>query len=177
MQHILEMTVSPVYTGRVARRLRLLKLLRTALAACLAMSWIYGIAVAVAFLEDFDGSASHWLLFFVMFTIPATALLVMACLALRRFNREYDYLLQDDLLEIFVSNGNNRRKLLTQINCRSIVTFSPVSQAGSHHGRTIRAVAGAAKAWALDVRHDGQTVRVLLQPNEAFCKQLKTYVK
>ena len=177
MQTVLEMTASPVYTGRAARRLRLLKLLRLALAVCLIMSWIYGIAVTVAFLQEFDGRATQWLLFFAMFTIPATALLIMVCLALHRFNREYDYLLQDDLLEIFVSNGHNRRKLLTQINCHSIVAFAPAAQAKTHTGRILRAIAGSAEVWALDVRHEGQTVRVLLQPNDAFCKQLKTYVK
>ncbi len=81
MQYILEMTVSPVYTGPAVRRLRLLRLLRIALVVCLVMSWIYGIAVTVA--------------------------------------------------------------------------FAPVSQADPH---------------------PGQTVRVLLQPNEAFCERLKAYV-
>lgn len=177
MQTVLEMTASPAYTGRAVRRLRLLKLLRVALAACLIMSWIYGIAVTVAFLQEFDGRATQWLLFFSMFTIPATALLVMVCLALHRFNREYDYLLQDDLLEIFISNGHNRRKLLTQINCHSIVAFAPIAQAKPHPGRSIRAVAGSAQAWALDVRHEGRIVRVLLQPDEIFRRKLAAYVK
>ena len=175
MQTVLEMTASPVYTGRAVRRLRLLKLLRVALAACLIMSWIYGIAVTVAFLQEFDGRATQWLLFFSMFT--ATALLVMVCLALRRLTGEFDYFLDADTLAIYTYYGSGKRKLLTQINCHSIVAFAPIAHAKPHTGRSIRAVAGSAQAWALDVRHEGRIVRVLLQPNEAFCKQLKTYVK
>lgn len=177
MQTVLEMTAGPAYTGRAARRLRLLKLLRLALTVCLIMSWIYGIAVTVAFLQEFDGRATQWLLFFSMFTIPATALLVMVCLALRRLTGEFDYFLDADTLAIYTYHGGGKRKLLTQINCHSIVAFAPIAQAKPHTGRSIRAVAGSGQAWALDVRHEGQIVRVLLQPNEAFCKQLKTYLK
>ena len=177
MQQILEMTVSPVYTGRAAGRLRLLKLLRLALTVCLIASWIYGIAVTVAFLQEFDGRATQWLLFFIMFTIPATALLAMVWLALRRLTGEFDYCLDADALEIYTYHRGGKRKLLARINCRSIVFFGPLQHAPSHQGRTIRAAAGSGKVWALDVRHEGQTVRVLLQPNEAFCNRLQTYVK
>jgi ABC-type proline/glycine betaine transport system permease subunit len=177
MQQVLEMSASPVYTGRAQRRLRLLKLLHLALIASLILSWTYGIAVTVAFLQEYDGRATQWLLFFVMFTIPATALLIMVHLALRRLNRAYDYCLDSDTLEVYTYCGGAKRKLVTMVNCHSIVAFAPVSQADPHSGRTIRTVAGSNEVWALDVRHEGQIVRLLLQPNEAFQKQLKTYVK
>ena len=177
MQQVLEMTACPVYTGRAQRRLRLLKLLHLTLTACLVLSWTYAIAVTVAFLQEFDGRATQWLLFFIMFTIPASTLLVMVHLALRRLNRAYDYCLESDALEIYTYSGGGKRKLVALVNCHSMTAFTPLSQAERHDGRTIRAVAGTAEVWALDVRHEGQTVRVLLQPNEAFCKQLKTYVK
>lgn len=177
MQTVLEMTASPTYTGRAERRLRLLKLLRLALAVCLSMSWIYGIAVTVAFLQEFDGRATQWLLFFTMFTIPATVLLVMVCLALRRLTGEFDYFLDADTLAIYTYYGSGKRKLLTQINCHSIVAFAPIAQAKPHTGRSIRAVAGSGQVWAMDVRHEGQIVRVLLQPNEIFRRKLAAYVK
>ena len=177
MQQVLEMTASPVYTGRAQRRLRLLKLLHLALTACLILSWTYAIAVTVAFLQEYDGRATQWLLFFIMFTIPATALLIMVHLALRRLNRAYDYCIDSDTLEVYTYSGGEKRKLVTLVNCHSMTAVSPLSQADHHDGRTIRAVAGAAEVWALDVRHEGQIVRLLLQPNEAFQKQLKTYVK
>ena len=171
------MTVSPVFTGRAAGRLRLLKLLRLALVACLILSWTYAIAVTVAFLQEFDGRATQWLLFFIMFTIPASALLVMVHLALRRFSRAFDYFLDADTLEIYTYHGGAKRKLLTQINCHSIVAFAPIAQAKPHTGRPIRAVAGSGQVWAMDVRHEGQIVRVLLQPNEIFRRKLAAYVK
>lgn len=177
MQTILEMTVSPVYTRRADRRLQLLKLLRIVLSAVLISSWIYGIFIAAAFLQQTDGKATQWLLFFVIFTIPATVLLILVWRALRRFYREYDYLLQDHCLEIYVSVNPGHRKLLTQINCHAIVAFAPLSQASKHDGPIIRAIVGSAEVWALDVRHEGQTVRVLLQPNEAFCHRLKSHLK
>lgn len=175
MDRHMEMTVSACYNGESARRLRLLKLLRIALVICLFMAWTYGIAVAAAFLQETSGAATIWILQFVMYTIPATILLALVWIALRRLTRSYDYCLSDDQLEIWDSRGENSRRLMLQINCFSIASFSPEEDAPIHQGREMRAVVSKNDRWALDVRHEGQTVRVWLQPNEELVRILKSY--
>lgn len=174
---IMEMTLSPSYTLNAVRRLRLLKLLRIVLLGCLVLSWTYGISVAAALIQQASGAATHWILFFVIFTIPATALLILVHLALVRLTREYDYCLTDDILEVYVSNGKNKRKLLLQINCFTITAFLPASEAAAPEGKVMRAILGKNDLWALDFRDEERKIRVLLQPNEVFCRKLTAYTK
>lgn len=177
MNDILEMTISPSYTAQGAQRLRLLKLLRVALAVCLILSWIYGISVAVALLQQADGTATQWILFFGIFTIPATALLILVHRALARLTREYDYCLEEDVLEIHASNGKSKRKLLLRVNCFTVTAFVPLSTAAEGRFKVIRAALGQNDLWALDFRDEEQKVRVLLQPNEDFRKRLMSYTR
>lgn len=177
METILEMTVGLRHHPGVARRIRLLKLLRIALIICLFMSWTYAIAVAAAFYLEGSGAATLWILQYVIYTIPATALLAVSWIGVRRLSRSYDYALEADSLEIWDGASANRRKLVAEVNCFSIASLEPEDEAPSHQGRTIRATVGKQNVWALDVRHEGLTVRVWFQPNEAFVRKLKTYVK
>ena len=177
MEEKLEMILSPCYNEQNARRIRLLKLLRIALVICLFMAWTYGIAVAAAFARESSGAATLWMMEFVIFTIPATVLLILVWIALIRLNRVYEYILWNDRLELWSCRGDRHRKLLAEIQCRSLAAFAPVDEAEEHHGRVIRAVVDPHDHWALDVRHEGQTVRVLLQPNPEFIRRLKQYEK
>lgn len=177
MNDILEMTVSPSYTAQGARRLRLLKLLRVALAVCLILSWIYGVSVAAAFIQRSDGTATQWILFFGIFTIPATLLLILVHRALTRLTREYDYCLEEDILEIHASNGKSKRKLLLRVNCFTVTAFAPLSNAAEGRFKVIRAALGQNDIWALDFRDEEQRVRVLLQPNENLRKRLASYTR
>lgn len=177
MEDLLELTVCVCYDTVGIRRMRLLKLLRIALIGCLFMAWTYGIAVAAAFVQEGSGAATLWMLEFVIFTVPATVLLLCVWIALRRLTRSYDYCIRGDQLEIWDSRGNVRRKLVAEINCCSIAGFAPVSRADGHSGRVIRATVNKKDIWALDVRHDGWIVRVLLQPDAEFVRRLNTYLR
>ena len=177
MDECIEMTVSACYNGEGVRRIRLLKLLRITLVICLFMAWTYGMAVAAAFVQEGSGAATLWMMQFVIYTIPATVLLILVWIVLHRLSRTYDYCLQDDKLEIWDSKGEKTRKLVAQINCFSIAAMSPEASAASYQGRMIQAAVSKNDRWALDVRHEGQIVRVLLQPNEALAQKLKSYVQ
>lgn len=176
MDELLEMTVTACYNQKSAQRIRMLKLLRIALLICLFMAWTYGIAVAAAFVQEESGAATLWMLQFVMFTIPATVVLILAWVALNKLSRVYDYCMEGDCLEIWNSKGS-RRKLVVQINCCSMTAFSPEETAPAHTGRVISAAVSMCDRWVLDVRHEGFIVRVLLQPNEEFIQRLKKYVR
>ena len=176
MDKTLEITVSACYNQSSTRRIRLLKLLRIALAACLFMAWTYGIAVAAAFLQEGNGAATLWMLEFVIFTIPATVLLILVCIALWKLTRVYEYCLEDDTLEIW-NSGANRRKLVAQINCFSIASLAPEASAPHHVGRVIHAEVNRQHRLALDVRHEGSIVRVWLQPNAVLTERLEKYIK
>ena len=87
---VFEMSVSVSYDARGTRRIRLLKLLRMAMIVCLFMAWSYAIAVAAAFVQEGSGAATLWLMQFVIYTIPATAVLICAWIALGKLNRAFD---------------------------------------------------------------------------------------
>ena len=176
MDKTLEITVSASYNRSSARRIRLLKLLRIALAACLFMSWTYGIAVAAAFVQEGSGAATLWMLQFVIFTIPATVFLILVCIALGKLTRVYEYCLEGDTLEIW-NSGANRRKLVAQINCFSIVSLAAEADAPDHVGRVIHAEVSKHHRCALDVRHDGQIVRIWLHPDDSLLHCLKKYTQ
>ena len=175
MENLVEMTVCACYNQRGMQRIKRLKLLRIALVICLFMAWTYGVAIAASFVQEGSGAATFWMLQFAAYTIPATALLLLVWIGLRRLTRSYDYCLREDQLEIWT--GDVKRKLVVQINCFSIAAFYPAEEAPSHSGREINAVVSKYDRWALDVRHDGSIVRVWLQPNEEFARRLKSYVQ
>ena len=166
------MTVSGNYGGETLRRIRLLKWIRIILVMGLAMTWTYGIAVAAAFVTDLSGAATQWLLFFAMFTMPATVLLILVWKAISRLTLEFDYVLTDDVLEICSSTNGNRRKQLVCVNCARITAFGPVDQMPGFRGRTIRAARSKANLYALDVAGESQNFRILMQPNAVFIQRL-----
>ena len=102
---VYEMSVSVSYDARGTRRIRLLKLLRMAMIVCLFMAWSYAIAVAAAFVQEGSGAATLWLMQFVIYTIPATAVLICAWIALSKLNRAFDYCLAEDQLEIWAERS------------------------------------------------------------------------
>ena len=177
MDEMMEMTVSACYNGESARRLRLLKLLRIALILCLFMAWTYGVAIAAALVQEESGAATVWMLQFAMYTVPATVLLILVWIALHRLTRSFDYCLSGDQLEIWDSRGEKNRRLLVQINCFSIVAFAPEETAAACRGAVVQATVSKYDRWALDVRHEGQTVRVWMQPNGELAERLKGYVR
>ena len=95
MEEHIEMTVSACYNQSGMRRIKLLKRLRIALVICLFMAWTYGVSIAAALISEGSGVATRWMLEFVMFTIPATALLILVWAALSRLSRVFDYMLQE----------------------------------------------------------------------------------
>lgn len=177
MQDVLEMTVSTNYNSQTQRRIRMLKKIRIFLIVGLTMAWIYGISVTVALLTDLNGAATQWLLFFAMFTLPATVLLVLIWRAITRFEREFDYFLTEEGLEICVSINGNRSKRLLWIKRSSMLRFGPLDAMPDAPGRVIRATCGSDPVWALDTVEDGFYQRILLQPNEAFRSQLSKFAK
>ena len=176
MNETLEITVCSCYDKNGDRKIRMLRLLRIALIVCLFMSWTYAIAVAAAFVQEGSGAATLWMLQFVIFTIPATAVLVAVCLALGRLNRSFDYRLESDRLEIWNSKLDCR-KLVVSVNCFSIAALAPETEAGEHHGRLIHAWVNKRGRWILDVRHEGQIVRILWQPTKELINILEKYMK
>ena len=172
MNETLEITVCSCYDKNGDRKIRMLRLLRISLIVCLFMSWTYAIAVAAAFVQEGSGAATQWLLFFAMFTMPATVLLILVWKAISRLTLEFDYVLTDDVLEICSSTNGNRRKQLVCVNCARITAFGPVDQMPGFRGRTIRAARSKANLYALDVAGESQNFRILMQPNAAFIQRL-----
>jgi len=173
---MLEMTVSRNPDSRFDRTIRRLKLFRMLLIVCLAMAWIYGFSVAAAVLADASGAATLWSLYFVMYTIPAGVVLILVCHAIARLTREYDYVLTDEALDIFVSTNGTKRKLLIHIDRSNMQSFGKAEDMPSAD-KMIRAACGNHDLWGLDIRRNGSKVRVLLQPNEIFRRKLAAYVK
>lgn len=177
MEEHIEMTVSACYNQSGMRRIKLLKRLRIALVICLFMAWTYGVSIAAALISEGSGVATRWMLEFVMFTIPATVLLILVWVALSRLSRVFDYVLQEDQLEIWNCKNESRRALVAQINCFSLICVCPEESAPAFQGRRIDATVSKYDRWVLDVRHEGFTVRVFLQPDEELAKKLKSYVQ
>lgn len=173
---MLEMTVSWVLDTKNDRTIRRLKLFRMLLIVCLAMAWVYGISVAVALLANASGAATLWSLYFMMYTIPAGVVLVLVCHAIARLTREYDYVLTDEALDIFVSTNGTKRKLLIHIDRYNMQSFDKAEDMPVA-GKMIRAACGNHNLWGLDIHRNGSTLRVLLQPNEIFRQKLTAYVK
>lgn len=176
MDDYIEMTVSACYNAEGSRRIRQLKLLRIALILCLFMAWTYGLAIAAAFVQDGSGMATVWMMRFVAYTIPATVLLILVWYGLHKLSRSFDYCLHNDQLEVWNSRNDTKRKLVVQINCFSLATACPEEKAPACQGRLIDATVSKYDRWALDVRHEGQLVRVLIQPNEELMQRLAYYV-
>lgn len=173
---VLEMTVSRALDTQNDRMIKRLKLFRNLLLSCLAVAWIYGVSVAAAFLEDTNGAATRWILYFDMYTIPAIVMLGLICYAIARLTREYDYALSDEAMDIFVSTYGTRRKLLIHADRHSFLAFGKVEDLPVVT-KTIRAACGDHDLWGLDIRRNGERSRILLQPNEAFRRRLTTYTK
>ena len=173
---MLEMTVSRALDTKNDRTIRRLKLFRMLLIVCLAVAWVYGISVAAALLESASGAATLWSLYFVMYTIPAGVVLVLVCYAIARLTREYDYVLTDEALDIFVSTNGTKRKLLLHIDRYNMQSFGKAEDMPAAD-KTIRAACGNHDLWGLDILRNGRTVRILLQPNEIFRRKLAAYVK
>lgn len=173
---VLEMTVSRGYDNQTGRRIRLLKGIRAVLILGLVLAWIFGISIAAALVSEMSGAATRWMLFFAMFTIPAATLLILVWRAIRKLTKEFDYLLNEEGLEIDTSLGGTRRKPLVRIRRGCMVAFGRQAELPPARGKVILAACGQEDLWALDTCEDGQPVRILMAPNEAFQRRLRSYV-